>query len=245
MCPSCECRYRTPEAFLGRKVSCKSCGNSFKVDFEVENKEKESTRVPMLKEGEIDTISQDDGYLVMGKLAIKYKFVDEEQIQEALSIQKQEQLDGNKKYLGEILVAQGMISQNQLDFLLSIQKVIETRRMDRKFGMIAVKNKFATQEDIENALMEQNKSYEKTKTVKTIGNILVESNVMTRDQCDAILKKQQRLEEIDITGTETPEMPEPPRSSINDTYFDLTVSEDKLSAFFSINKKPGGKLWML
>jgi len=70
-----------------------------------------------------------------------------------------------------------------------------------------------------------------------IGDILVESNVMTRDQCDAILKKQQRFEEIDITEPETPEMPEPHRSSINDTDFDLTVSEEKLNAFFSINKE--------
>jgi uncharacterized protein (DUF342 family) len=233
MCPSCECRYRTPETFLGRKVSCKNCGTSFKVDFKVENREKESNQASMLKEGEIDSISQDDGYLVMGKLAVKHKFVDEEQIREALSIQKQEQLDGNKTLLGEILVAQGMISQNQLDFLLSVQKVIETRKMDRKFGMIAVKNGFVTQEDIEHALMEQNRNYEKTKTVKMIGDILVESNVMTRDQCDAILKKQQRFEEID---TSEPEMHDSPRISVNDAYFDLTVSEDKLNAFLSINK---------
>ena len=237
MCPSCECRYRTPETFLGRKVSCKNCGTSFKVDFKAENREKESPRVSMLKEGEIDSISQDDAYLVMGKLAVKYKFVDEEQIQEALSIQKQERLDGNKTLLGEILVAQGMMSQNQLDFLLSIQKVIETRKMDRKFGMIAVKNDFVTQEDIEHALMEQKKNYEKTKTVKMIGDILVESNVMTRDQCDAILKKQQRFEEIDTTEPETPEMPDSPRTSVNDAYLDLTVSEDKLNAFLSINKE--------
>ena len=237
MCPSCQCRYRTPETFLGRKVSCKSCGESFKVDFEVENREKESTQVSMLKEGEIDTISQDDAYLVMGKLAVKYKFVDEEQIQEALSIQKEEQLDGNKTLLGTILVSQGMMSQNQLEFLISIQKVIETRKMDRKFGIIAIKNDFATQEDIDHALMEQKKNYEKTKIVKMIGDILVESNVMTRDQCNAILKKQQRFEEIDTMEPETPEMPDTPRASTNDAYFDLTVSEDKLNAFFSINKE--------
>ena len=236
MCPSCECRYRTPEAFLGRKVSCKSCGHSFKVDFEVENRAKESLQVTISKEGEIDTISQDDAYLVMGKLAVKYKFVDEEQIQKALSIQKQEQLTGKKALLGEILVANGMMSQNQLDFLLSIQKVIETRRMDRKFGMIAVKNEFATQEDIEHALIEQQKNYKKTKTVKMIGDILVESEVMTRDQCNAILKKQQRFEKIDTTASETPE-PETPVISADDTHFDLTVPEDKLSAFFSINKE--------
>jgi len=239
MCPSCECRYRTPEAFLGRKVSCKSCGHSFKIDFEVESREKESPQVTMSKEGEIDTISQDDGYLVMGRLAVKYKFVDEEQIQEALSIQKKEQLDGNKTFLGEILVSQGMMSQNQLDFLLSIQKVIETRKMDRKFGMIAVKNGFATQEDVEHALKEQKKSYEKNKTVKMLGDILVESDVMTRDQCDAILKKQQRFEKIDTTASETSEMtePEPSRTSVNDTHFELTVSKDKQNALFSINKE--------
>jgi len=237
MCPSCECKYRTPESFLGREVSCKACGTAFKVDFEVENRDKESARVSMLNQGKIDIISQDDAYLVMGKLAVKYKFVDEEQIREALSIQKQERLDGKKTLLGEILVAQGIMSQNQLDFLLSIQKVIETRKMDRKFGMIAVKNEFATQEDVEHALTEQKKSYEKTKTVKMIGDILVESNVMTRDRCDAILKKQQRFEEDDITEPETPEMAELPRLSINDAYFDLTVSEDKLNAFFSINRE--------
>lgn len=237
MCPSCECRYRTPENFMGRKVSCKNCGTSFKVDFKIENRKKESTHILMLKEGEIDSISQDDAYLVMGKLAVKYKFVDEKQIQEALSIQKQDQLDGNKKLLGEILVAQGVMSQNQLDFLLSIQKVIETRKMDRKFGMIAVKNDFVTQEDIEHALMEQKKNFEKTKTVKMIGDILVESNVMTRDQCDAILKKQQRFEEIDTTEPETPEMLDTPGKSINDAYLDLTVSGDKLSAFLLINKE--------
>jgi uncharacterized protein (DUF342 family) len=237
MCPSCECRYRTPEAFLGRRVSCKNCGNSFKVDFEVEKQEEESNQVSMLKQGEIDTISQDDAFLVMGKLAVKYKFVDNEQLKEALSHQKQEQLNGNQALLGEIMVAKGMMSQNQLDYLLSIQMAIEARKMDRTFGMIAVKNGFATQEDIEQALIEQEKSYENTKTVKMIGDILVESNVMTRDQCDAILKKQQRFEGIDSAEPEKSETPLPPDASVNDAYFNLTVSEDKLNAFFSINKK--------
>jgi uncharacterized protein (DUF342 family) len=85
--------------------------------------------------------------------------------------------------------------------------------------------------------MEQEKDYEKTKTVKMIGDILVELNVMTRDQCDAILKKQQRFEEIDTTESEPSEMPESPRTSASDDYFNLTVSEDKLNAFFSIDKE--------
>jgi len=70
-----------------------------------------------------------------------------------------------------------------------------------------------------------------------IGDILVESNVMTREQCDAILKKQQRFEEIDTAEPEMPEMYDSLRTSVNDAYFDLTVSEDKLNAFLSINKE--------
>jgi uncharacterized protein (DUF342 family) len=237
MCPSCGCRYRTPEAFLGRKVSCKGCGTSFTVEFEDENEQKESSGTSMVKEKDVDTISQDDAYLVIGKLAVKYKLVDEEQIQEALAIQKQEKLSGKEALLGEVLVSHGMISRNQLNFLLSIQKVIETRKMDRKFGMIAVKNGFAAPEDIENALMLQKESYEKTKVVRMIGDILVESDVMTRDQCDAILKKQQRFDRIDAAETEISEKPEPPSASINDAHFDLTVSEDKMNAFFSIKKE--------
>jgi uncharacterized protein (DUF342 family) len=237
ICPSCECRYRTPEAFLGRKVSCKACGTSFTVEFEDENRQEENFQTLTAKEKEVDTISQEDAYLVIGKLAVKYNLVDEEQILEALAIQKQEKLAGKEAFLGEILVTHGMMSRNQLNFLLSIQKVIETRKMDRKFGMIAVKNGFAAPEDIENALTLQKESYEKTKIVRMIGDILVESKVMTQDQCDVILKKQKRFDQIDATETEIPEMYESPRASINDAHFELTVSEDKMTAFFSIKKE--------
>ena len=237
MCPSCETRYRTPEAFLGRKVSCKACGTSFSVEFQDDDKRDKDLFSSEVSDKEVDTISQDDGYLVIGKLAVKYRFVNEKQVQEALAIQKQDKLDGKEALIGEVLVTHGMMTRNQLDFLLSVQKAIETRKMDRKFGMIAIKNGFATSEDIEKALMLQEKSYEKTKTVRMIGDILVETNVMTKDQCDAILKKQQRIEEISTFESEIPEESESSAASINDDYFDLTVSEDKMTALFSIKKE--------
>jgi uncharacterized protein len=236
-CPSCGCRYRTPEAFLGRKVSCKGCGTSFTVEFKDEKYERETSQTVLVKEKEVDTISQDDAYLVIGKLAVKYNFVDEDQIQEALAIQKQEKLAGKEALLGEVLVTHGMMSRNQLNFVLSVQNVIETRKMDRKFGMIAVKNGFSAPEDIQNALKLQKESYEETKVVRMIGDILVESGVMTKDQCDAILKKQERFKEIEAVEAETSGKPEPPQVSINDAHFDLTVSEDKMNAYFSIKNE--------
>jgi uncharacterized protein (DUF342 family) len=237
MCPSCEVKYRTPESFLGRKVSCKGCGTSFAVEFTDEKVQDENDRTLATIEKDADTISQDDPYLVIGKLALKYKFIDEAQLQETLTIQKQEELAGKKALLGEILVARQLISRNQLSFLLSVQKVIETRKMDRKFGIIAVKNGFAAPEEIKNALMLQKESYENTKTVRMIGDILVESKVMTKEQCDAILKKQRRFEETEAVEIEISEEPEASRASIDDDNFELTVSEDKMTAFFSIHKE--------
>ena len=237
MCPSCEVKYRTPETFLGRKVSCKGCGTSFAVEFKDEKELDENDQALAAIDKDADTISQDDPYLVIGKLALKYKFIDEAQLQETLAIQKQEELAGKKALLGEILVAHQLISRNQLRFLLSVQKVIETRKMDKKFGMIAVKNGFAAPEDIENALTLQKEHYENTKTVRMIGDILVESKVMTSEQCEAILKKQRRFEEIEAVEIEISEESEASRASIDNDHFELTVSEDKMIAFFSIKKE--------
>ena len=99
-------------------------------------------------------------------------------------------------FLGEILVSHGMISQSQLDFILSVQKILETTQLDQKFGAIAVENDFAKQEEIDQVIRKQKQLYNETKTVKMIGDILVESAVITKDQRDAILLKQKRIKEI-------------------------------------------------
>jgi len=73
---------------------------------------------------DVDRNNQDDSYLVFGKLAVKYKFVSAEQLQEALSIQKQRKRVGENLFLGEIMGLLGMISQSQLSSLLLAQKIL-------------------------------------------------------------------------------------------------------------------------
>ena len=135
-----------------------------------------------------EEINQDDAYLVIGRLAVKNKFVSEDKLEEALSIQEQRKLDGQNLFLGEIMVLLGMMSQSQLDYILLVQKMLDSR-----FGHIAVKNSFATQGEINQALKAQKKIFEKTKTIKLIGDILVESGALTMEQCDVILFKQKRI----------------------------------------------------
>ena len=86
-----------------------------------------------------------------------------------------------------------MISQARLDFLLSVQRMMETIQLDQKFGMIAVKNGFATQKDIIQALQEQKRLFKENKPIKLVGDILVKSGAITEQQRDAILIKQRRI----------------------------------------------------
>lgn len=236
-CPSCQCRYRAPAVSLGRKLSCKQCGAAFRIEFQNEDHQKKRSLTPSIERKAIDNISQKDSYLVIGKLAVKNSFIDESQLREALSIQNQERLAGKKSLLGTILVAQGMISSSQLDYLLSIQKIFETRKLDRRFGTIAVKNEFATREEIDRALQEQKRVFKETRHVKFIGDILVESKVLSADQRDAILIRQQRFEETVSTEQKEFKAPEPQKQIKIDAKFDLTVTEDRLNASISIKKE--------
>jgi len=242
VCPSCKCTYRVAEAFLGRKVSCKKCGADFSIDYQDERKQKNDRQDSSSEKGKSLNISKDDSYLVIGKLAVKYKFVNDKQIQEALSIQEEGKRAGQKLFMGETMVAHGMISQAQLDFLLSVQKALSIRKLDGKFGTIAVKNDFAAPEEIDRALQEQKKIFKETKTVKLIGDILVESKVLTENQRDTILKGQNRFKKITSAKQKKSDVQDSKEQIKSDVELNLTVSEDKLNAFISIKKEKSGAI---
>ena len=244
VCPSCTCRYRVPEAILGQTVSCKKCGTGFALGSADESTQQQNRQYATSEQGKVWEVFQDDFYLVIGKLAVKYKFVSDKQIQKALSIQEEGKRAGRKLLLGEVMVVHGMISQSQLDFLISIQKMLEARRLDGKFGTIAVKNGFTTPDEIDRALQEQNKVFKKTKAIKLIGDILIESKVLTENQRDAILNTQKRFEKIMSAEHKSPDVPDVKEQSKTDAEFNLTVSEDKLNAFISVKAKGSGTITM-
>lgn len=242
VCPSCACRYRVPEAILGRTVSCKKCGTGFSLGLADESTQKQNRQYVTSEQGKVLELFQDDVYLVIGKLAVKYKFVSDKQLQQALSIQEEGRRAGQNLPLGEVLVVHGMMSQAQLDFLVSVQKMLEVRKLDGKFGTIAVKNEFTTREEIDRALQEQNKIFKETKAIKLIGDILVESKALTENQRNAILKTQKRFETAISVEQKSPDVPDVKERSKTDAEFNLTVSEDKLNAFISINGKGSGTI---
>lgn len=229
-CPSCGFKYRVPQEFKDRKISCKKCGTQFQLTLPDASNQNSTGRVAQSLEPDVEEISPDDSYLLIGKLAVKYKFAGVEQIEEALALKAQKQQAGQKMLLGKILVDQGIITQSQLDFLHSLQKLVEARETDGKLGIAIVKNDFATQEEVDRALQEQKKVFIDTKTVKFIGDILFESGVITKEERDVVLAVQKRFKDA-ADAKRKLEMHDAVEQAAIDDMFELSVSEDQLHAF--------------
>ena len=235
-CPSCQAQYRIAEHLLGRQVTCRKCGTLFRLG-EAPEAASSSTAAPEVHPdpgplGAHD-IAQDDSYLVLGRLALKYHFIDLHQLRDALSYQDQERRRGRPLRLGEILVTHGLLSRAQLDFLLSVQDMLELRKLDQHFGVIAVKNGFATQAQIEAALAEQKQLFKTTKVLTPIGDLLLASGVLTERKKNAILHKQKR-NEVGAEGLPAaPPLPAADETAAGeaDAGFELEVAPDRLHAF--------------
>lgn len=234
VCPSCKIRYKVPVICEGKRLSCKKCGSSFVLGFQDQSPHsKKISPDSSIDKKETEEISHRASLLLIGKMALKYKFVSFEQIKAALLVQKQKKMSGEQIPLGEILVSQGTISQSQLNFLLSVQRMLEETQRDQKFGAIALENGFAAMKDIDRALQEQKRIFKESKTVRLIGDILVESAIITEDQRDAILLKQKRLKEKASDEEKSPDIPNNLEQVTDDVGFELMVSQNRLEAFIS------------
>ena len=135
----------------------------------------------------------DESGLVLGRLAVKHRFLTEEKLREALVLHQEEKQQGSPSMLGSLLLRRGMITQKQLDFLLSVQAIMEARKLDRQFGEISIRNGFSQKEDVEAALQEQERLFKENRGVRLIGEILVDQGKMDPEHRDAVLKRQQRM----------------------------------------------------
>jgi uncharacterized protein (DUF342 family) len=120
--------------------------------------------------------------------------------------------------------------------------MLEVRKLDGKFGTIAVTNEFTTRDEIDRALQEQKKIFKEKKIIRLIGDILVESQVLSKNQRDAILKTQKRFEKIIPAEQKPPDVPDGKEQIQPHAEFNLTVSQDKLDAFISVNGKGSGTI---
>jgi hypothetical protein len=124
--------------------------------------------------------------LLFGKIALDRGLLSPEQLSALL--EEQEKNGPHRVALGELCRRKGILSANQVRRLLDLQRQGELQEENKTFGAIALKNEFATAEELGKALDQQ-----KDPACPRLGEILIEMGALTEQERKAVLAAQDRL----------------------------------------------------
>lgn len=128
-------------------------------------------------------------------LALQYGTIDKEQYRHLSALHALKKSDKNPLDYGQLLLSQKLATRYQIGLLKLIQEYHIIKKRGEEFGKIAIDKGFATRVDVQKALEFQKKEFQRARVKKMIGDILVESQVITVKQKNNILKEQLLLEQ--------------------------------------------------
>jgi len=134
-----------------------------------------------------------DSDLLLGKLAVTHGFCAQESIDWCLAIQS---TSPDRLPLGQILIREGYLTQDQHSELLSLQRknmkvivpVTKKRRESILFGKLAVRERLLTSQQVNACLSRQAAEGER----RSLGEIMVDGGFLTSQQVRDLLAKQQK-----------------------------------------------------
>ena len=219
-CPSCQTKYKVSEQFADREVACKNCGNTFKVIF--------APPIALDEHPNAETsISTFEKYyrsgtlMSMGELCLHMGLGDPQQLQEVMDSVDDSELAG-------ILVQRGLIKPEDVDNLSIIRQMQKARGDDLQFGQLAIHREWASPEDVNRALAEQDRIFTSTTTIALIGDIMVKSGVLTEDQRRGILATMDSSDGAAAVEAGGP-FPETEEAAAEEgELFELRISSDRL-----------------
>jgi hypothetical protein len=139
-------------------------------------------------------LEKDSTILSLPELALQYGTITDDQFQQINKIQQLHHTDKDSVDWAELMLKQRMATSYQVGLLKLIQEYLILKKRGEEFGKMVVEKGFATREDVKKALDHQKKEFKRAKVKKLIGDILVESRVITVKQRNAILKEQTFLD---------------------------------------------------
>ena len=138
---------------------------------------------------------------LFGTLAVRYNFVLEQQVHEALEVQQSFYVAGQAApKLGEILAQKGYMTHEQIAAVLRGQS---TGSSKKRFGEIAIAHHFCSQVEVDAALKVQSDIRSFGQNQQRIGEILVARGALRPHQVTAILQNQGATEVVSCPACHT------------------------------------------
>jgi uncharacterized protein len=160
-------------------------------------------------------VAQTDNIPTLASLALQYGTIDNDQYRHLTALHALQKKDKLSMDYARLLLGQKFATRYQIGLLKLIQEYHIVKKRGEEFGKIAIEKGFASQLDVQKALEFQKKEFKRARVKKLIGDILVESRVITTKQKNDILKEQQLLEQrADKILTDSPEETDPESRSI-------------------------------
>jgi uncharacterized protein (DUF342 family) len=141
----------------------------------------------------ITTIDKENRNLV--ELALRCKLISPEQEQTILTELIRELQNNPGFSVLNIFRRHDYLSHRDIDFLFAVQDHPEIKRLDKRFGKLAVANRFTDYDNVEKALDFQEKHFSKTQEHKLIGEILLANQAISLANCTAVLLTQDRIKD--------------------------------------------------
>jgi len=139
-------------------------------------------------------LEQSHQSLSLPALARQYGTISKEQYLHINRVYSLQQKQGEPLDFEQLLLSHKFATQYQIGLLKLIREYLIIKKQGEEFGKIAIKFGLATKQDIDKALEHQKEEFKRAKIRKLIGDILVESQVITIKQKNAILKEQSFLD---------------------------------------------------
>jgi hypothetical protein len=143
-----------------------------------------------------------DSDVEFGQIAVRHKLITRKQHDEAFKVLKK--LEGSLKRKGklkkkrprlvDVLVQKDMISGSEAKSVENARKFRQIRLDDKLYARIALKSKFCSQDDIQDALDKQKKRYLGGKSPKRLAEFLLSKGTLSDEEDEAIQEAIAKLD---------------------------------------------------
>lgn len=172
----------------------------------------------------------------LDQLAFNDGFITKGEREQALEQMEEKRAEGGLlPPIEKFLMEKGFLRRQDLSRILAKFAMIETRLLDRDYAKMLLNRDIVSRKDIDRAFRKQLNVFEESGVAITLGDLLVESEVITREIRHEIMEAQDR------TGKrKTAIDPSTEFSSDFGAFVDLYVSEDRVQAWIRVPRSAQG-----